>query len=300
MSEKLLSIIIPVLITKTNKMDIFLKRCINSIATNIDVEKYKDQFEVIVVDDKSEETTAFDELDFKTLNIKVINNEENLNIGGARNVGLNNSVGKYIWYLDGDDFMENTAILRFFSNYEKTKDKDIQLFFTQFNSLSYQKDGSGAINTVSRLNNMQLINYAFCPVSSCCKIVRRDKAIRHPEKVYMEDVVFNFQQLDLIDGPENVCTLIDGAYWTYDLRRESNFTHTSHWLQTNRLTIEQHLRNNPIAQLNLKPSAISDVFRVVAGLLDIIPNLKHNNVKEAAIQRCINITDKIKCNNYTH
>jgi hypothetical protein len=196
--------------------------------------------------------------------------------------------------------MENTAILRFFSNYEKTKDKDIQLFFTQFNSLSYQKDGSGAINTVSRLNNMQLINYAFCPVSSCCKIVRRDKAIRHPEKVYMEDVVFNFQQLDLIDGPENVCTLIDGAYWTYDLRRESNFTHTSHWLQTNRLTIEQHLRNNPIAQLNLKPSAISDVFRVVAGLLDIIPNLKHNNVKEAAIQRCINITDKIKCNNYTH
>lgn len=300
MSEKLLSIIIPVLITKTNKMDIFLKRCINSIATNIDVEKYKDQFEVIVVDDKSEDATAFDELNFKTLNIKVIHNKENLNIGGARNVGLDNSVGKYIWYLDGDDFIENTAILRFFSNYEKTKDKDIQLFFTQFNSLSYQKDASGAINTVSRLNNMQLINYAFCPVSSCCKIVRRDKAIKHPEKVYMEDVVFNFQQLDLIDGPENVCTLIDGAYWTYDLRRESNFTHTSHWLQTNRLTIEQHLRNNPIAQLNLKSSAISDVFRVVAGLLDIIPNLKHDNVKEAAIQRCISITDKIKCNNYTH
>lgn len=296
MVEKLLTIIIPVLITETNQMDQYLQRCIKSISDNVEVEKYKDLFEVIIVDDKSYDSDIFEKIDFGQLDYQIFHNEENLGIGGARNVGLKNSSGKYIWYLDGDDFIDNTAIIRFISAYQQVKDKDIQLFYLMFSNISEGPNKN--INT--SINNMDFPNYAFGPVSSCCKIIRRDKAIYHPEKVYMEDVVYTFKQLDEIDGPANVCTLKDGSYWTYDLRRESNFTHTSHWLQINKLTIEQLLRQNPLEQLNLKKTAVSDVFRIVADLLDLIPNLKHPNVKEAAIQRCINITDKIKCCNYTH
>lgn len=296
MTEKILSIVIPVLITETNQMDKYLQRCVKSIADNVDIDKYKDLIEVIVVDDYSVDASKFDEIDFGQLTYKIIHNSENLGIGGARNVGLDNSTGKYIWYLDGDDFIDNTAIMRFINAYNGIANNNIQLFYTMFSSITLDQNK----NVVTTVNRMDMPNYAFCPVSSCCKIIRRDKCIRHPEKVYMEDVVYTFKQLDEIDGFENICILKDGSYWTYDLRRESNFTHTSQWLQYNKLTIEQLLRNNPIEQLKLKKTAVSDVFRLVADLLDLIPNLKHPNVKEAAIQRCVNITDKIKCCNYTH
>lgn len=299
-NELMLSIIIPVLITKNNNMDKYLQRCIDSLKSQIDLEKYKEQFEVIIVDDFSYDQTLVDKIDYGTLNYKIIKNEVNKNIGGSRNIGLDNSTGKFIWYIDADDFFNNTAIQRFLTNITKVADRDIQLFFTQFSSINFVTLPNGTKQEHTNLNEMKLPHYSNSPVSSCCKIVRRDKAVRHPENVYMEDVVFNFKQLDQIDGPENVCGLNDGPYWTYDLRRESNFTTTSHWLQTNKLTIEQHLKNEILTKNNLKRSAISDVFRVVADLYDLIPTLTHPEVKQAAAIRLINITDKIKCCNYTH
>lgn len=299
-NELILSIIIPVLITETNKMEKYLQRCIDSLKTQIDLEKYKDQFEVIVIDDKSYDQSLVDQIDYGPLNYKIIKNEVNKNIGGSRNVGLDNSSGKFIWYFDADDFFTNTAIQRFFINVEKTKTYDVQMFLMQFSSINKIKLPNGTEREDTRLNDMKLPHFTNCPVSSCCKIVRRDKAVRHPENCYMEDVEFNFKQLDQIDNSQNVAVLGDGPYWTYDLRRESNFTTTSRWLQTNKLTIEQHIQNDILNKNNLKYTAVSDVFRVVADLWDLLPSIKHPEVKQAAAIRLINITDKIKCCNYTH
>lgn len=295
-----LSIVVPVLITSNNKMEKYLQRCIDSLKTQIDLEKYSDRFEVIIIDDASYDQTVVDTIDFGQLNYKIIKNTTNLNIGGSRNVGLENALGKYIWYFDADDYFSNTAIQRFFINYEKIKHLDIQLFFMAFSSISTVIGADGKKTEQTTVNDMKLADYAQSPVSSCCKIIRRDKAVRHPENCYMEDVVYNFKQLDAIDSPQNICGLVDGVYWTYDLRRETNFTTTSRWLQANKLTIEQHITNEILTKNNLKRTAISDVFRVVADLYDLIPTLTHNNIKQAAGRRLINITDKIKCCNYTH
>lgn len=301
-NELILSIIIPVLITETNQMDKYLQRCVDSLKSQIDLEKYINKFEVIVIDDKSYDQTIIDTIDFGSLNHTIVKNETNMNIGGSRNIGLDNSSGTFIWYFDGDDFFSNTAIQRFMNNYDKviSQNVDVQLFFTMFSSISTITLPNGQKQEHTSTNDMKLPDYSNSPVSSCCKIIRRDKAVRHPEHCYMEDVVFNFKQLDQIDGPQNVVGLSDGSYWTYDLRRESNFTTTSRWLQTNKLTIEQHIANEILTKNNLKRNAISDVFRVAADLWDLMPNIKHSNVKQAAAVRLINITDKIKCCNYTH
>lgn len=302
MSEKelTLSIVIPVLITENNQMETYLQRCVDSLKSQIDLDKYKDLFEVIIVDDKSYDQSLVDQIDYGPLNYKIIKNKVNKNIGGSRNVGLDNSSGKFIWYFDADDFFSNTAIQRLFINVEKTKTYDVQMFFVQFSSISKNKTIDGKEHEETRFNDMKVPRYVDCPVSSCCKIVRRDKAVRHPENCYMEDVVFNFKQLDQIDGPQNVAGLLDGSYWTYDLRRETNFTTTSRWLQVNKLTIEQHIQNDILRKNNMKHNAISDVFRVAADLWDLIPTITHPEVKQAAAMRLINITDKIKCCNYTH
>ena len=294
-----LSLIVPILCTEENGMDKYLARLITSIKSNTDLFEndcqLAKQLEIIIVDDYSPKPITLDGIDTTGLNITLIRNEERRGIGGARNAGLQNATGSYIWFFDADDIISNLGLTLAIKHIINTKNsqQQVDVFFTKFGSLTPGPNNQ----VIKNVNEMELPSYVCCPVSSCCKIIRREICPLHPEKVYMEDVLFNFMLLDEIE----VWTILrDCEYWTYDLRRPSNFTTTSGWLQNNRLTIQQHLVNQPLKQLKLKETAISDLFRLVADMLDYIPNIKHANVKQAAIERLVNITDKIKCCNYSH
>ena len=292
----LLSIIIPVLITENNKMEKYLQRCIDSLLKQKDFNTFVNQFEVIIVDDHSYDQTLVDQITFGPIHYTILKNKTNLGIGGARNVGLDNANGKWIWYFDGDDYFKDDCLTRLFRNISVLTN-DVKLVFTQFDSLKNVNNQ----DIYEHITLKDLPNYATTPVSSCCKLIRKDIAVKHPEHVYMEDVVFHYKQLDVIDKGLEVAIFNDGPYWIYDLRRETNFTRTSLWLQMNKLTIEQHLRNGDFMEKQgLKRRAISDTFRLVAELFDLIPLLKHDLVRNTAASRLVHIVDKIKCENYTH
>ena len=297
-NDFLLSFIVPILNTKENGMQEYLARLFTSIKSNTDLfgqENLADKLQIIVVDDYSPVPVTLDGIDTTGLNVTLLRNEERRGIGGSRNAGLKEAKGLYVWYFDADDLVSNLGLSLMIKHIQDfvAKKNLPDVLFTKFGSLT-----AGPNNQVVKtVNEMELPDYSFSPVSSCCKVIRREICPLHPEKVYMEDVLFNFMLLDRIE----VWTILrDCEYWTYDLRRPSNFTTTSGWLQNNRLTIQQHLVNQPLKQLKLKETAISDLFRLVADMLDYIPNIKHENVKRAAIDRLVNITDKIKCCNYSH
>lgn len=297
-NDFLLSFIVPILNTKENGMQEYLARLFTSIKSNTDLfgqEKLADKLQIIVVDDFSPVPVTLDGIDLNGLNVTLLRNEERRGIGGSRNAGLKEASGLYVWYFDADDLVSNLGLSLMIKHIQEfvAKKHLPDVLFTKFGSLT-----AGPNNQVVKtVNEMELPDYSFSPVSSCCKVIKREICPLHPEKVYMEDVLFNFMLLDRIE----VWTILrDCEYWTYDLRRPSNFTTTSGWLQNNRLTIQQHLVNQPLKQLKLKETAISDLFRLVADLMDYIPNIKHENVKRAAIDRLVNITDKIKCCNYSH
>ena len=97
-----LSVIIPMY-----NVEQYIETCIQSVyKQHIDTK----EFEVILVDDESpdnslqvaEKTTAsFD-------NVKIIS-QRNKGLGGARNTGIKHAAGKYILFLDSDDwFIENS------------------------------------------------------------------------------------------------------------------------------------------------------------------------------------------------
>ncbi|MCL1665346.1 glycosyltransferase [Elizabethkingia ursingii] len=73
--------------------------------------------EVILIDDCSQDNTL-DVIDRYTVRlsnqtdiiIKVISHEHNKGVAGARNTGLNNATGDYIYYVDADDYIERDAI----------------------------------------------------------------------------------------------------------------------------------------------------------------------------------------------
>lgn len=84
----------------------------------------KNNVEVILVNDSPEIDIEFNKELIKNFKIKIINNKKNLGIHGARIVGLQNALGKYILFLDQDDeIMENTLI----TQYEKIVKEDCDM-----------------------------------------------------------------------------------------------------------------------------------------------------------------------------
>lgn len=62
-----------------------------------------DDFEVVLIDDASEDRTVEVARNFDGLRIRVISNTENLGVAAARNLGIEQATGEYIAFLDSDD-----------------------------------------------------------------------------------------------------------------------------------------------------------------------------------------------------
>ena len=103
--KKLISIIIP--FYNASK---YLKRCIDSVIN----QNYKN-LEIILVNDGSTDDSKkiCDEFRKKDQRIKVIN-KKNEGVARARNEGIINAKGKYITFVDADDWLEKDAIYRLY------------------------------------------------------------------------------------------------------------------------------------------------------------------------------------------
>lgn len=102
----LLSIIIPVY-----NAEKFIERCISSIEFNqIGIDNDND-IEIIVINDGSIDNSGdiIKKLMIKNHLIKYFE-QNNLGEGYTRNVGLKKASGKYIWFIDADDYIENSLL----------------------------------------------------------------------------------------------------------------------------------------------------------------------------------------------
>lgn len=95
------SIIIPFYNVET-----YIKDCIDSLK----LQRY-DDFEVILIDDGSQDNTykiAAEEIS-GCKNFKIIR-QENKGLSSARNKGLQVAAGKYVWFVDSDDWVSKDAM----------------------------------------------------------------------------------------------------------------------------------------------------------------------------------------------
>jgi len=98
-----LSIVVPIY-----NVEKYISRCITSILNN----KFNQgEIEVILVDDDSKDDSIL--LAKHLINnlkyFKIIS-QENKGLGGARNTGLKNALGEYVWFIDSDDEITNNSI----------------------------------------------------------------------------------------------------------------------------------------------------------------------------------------------
>lgn len=99
MSEDLISVIVPVY-----NVEEYLEKCINSIRNQT-----YNNLEIIIVNDGSTDSCADICKDLATRDhrIKLIN-QENKGLSCARNAGIDAAGGKYIGFVDSDDFISET------------------------------------------------------------------------------------------------------------------------------------------------------------------------------------------------
>ncbi|WP_437372003.1 glycosyltransferase family 2 protein [Maribacter litoralis] len=99
----LLSIIVPVY-----NIERYIATCIKSI---LDQDLDKNVYEILVIDDGSTDKSSdiVNSFEKKHSNLTVYK-QNNLGLGGARKTGIRNAKGKYLYFLDGDDYIARNTL----------------------------------------------------------------------------------------------------------------------------------------------------------------------------------------------
>lgn len=108
----LVSVVIPVF-----NAEKYLPECLDSLATQT-----LDNMEIVCIDDGSTDNSAniIKEYQKKYKTIRYVY-QENQGLGGARNAGIRNAKGKYIGFVDADDFVDKNMFKVLYDMAEESK-----------------------------------------------------------------------------------------------------------------------------------------------------------------------------------
>ena len=184
----------------------FLRNCIESILN----QSYKN-FELIIVDDCSNDTSVETTKSYKDKRIHLIQNKRKRYNGGSRNVGieyaLNNLAFDYFCFLDSDDWWKHDKVLETINN--RLYGHDIALlglelidkngvFMTKYHEYSNYQDFFLSDNKV------------WCTAWS--RVIKKNKIVYFCEDTLMEDRVWSYRQADQIDDLNKVVNIKEPLY----------------------------------------------------------------------------------------
>ena len=129
----------------------YLKHAIDSLANQT-----ISDLEIILVDDGSSDRSGelCDELALKYNQIRVIH-QENSGVSSARNNGIKRANGKYLYFMDPDDWMEDSMLE---SMYDRAESINAELVISGFTNEYYIKDES--FNVKNSSESMDYLNKA--------------------------------------------------------------------------------------------------------------------------------------------
>ncbi|HEM5301348.1 TPA: glycosyltransferase family 2 protein [Streptococcus suis] len=105
-----ISVIVPVY-----NVEKYLERCINSL-----LNQTYSNLEIILVDDGSTDRSGQICDQYKNRDEFVVIHKENAGLGMARNTGLDTATGKYIIFVDSDDYIDDNMIQSLYEEIQKT------------------------------------------------------------------------------------------------------------------------------------------------------------------------------------
>ncbi|MCD7883281.1 MAG: glycosyltransferase [Lachnospiraceae bacterium] len=256
----LLSIIIPVY-----NVEQYLERCIDSILS-----QGEDSFEVILVDDGSTDRSnkICDSCAVKHSFIKAFH-KTNGGLSSARNYGINHANGKYLLFLDSDDYLEPSCLRRLMTC---IKDHMCDVIFAR----AYTVDESG--NRVSKTRYTD--NFGEYRNSNC--FLSR---------------VFKSKDDILMCAPFYICKkeflINNNLYFKEGIIHEDELWTPSVLIKAERIYYSEiyfynhYMRENSIMHSDNLKRSVNDTFEVCLKLEKLYSGEKQSNTKILRNRMCI-------------
>lgn len=199
------SIIVPVF-----NVEQYLKECLDSILN----QSYKD-FELILVNDGSMDKSLeicekYAELDSRVILI----NQPNEGVSAARNKGIELAKGKYIWFVDSDDFIKEEVLIKIYR--KLTKDFNVDIL--GINNYHLYPDGTMRKNfingDVSKTIKEDFFNYHIIEATPWINVFRREFLLKNNIRFNTELEIFedNFFTNECIYKAKTISYLSDHLY----------------------------------------------------------------------------------------
>lgn len=166
----------------------YIKRSIESVLS----QTFKN-YEIIVVDDGSTDNTENEILKYAD-KLTYIQHESCRYLGGVRNTGIEKAKGKYIIFLDGDDYLNNDHALENLDNL--IKDQDVDVVYMGF-EMTGKKTGLIIPSEENCSKVFRIAGDRYTNAWSKCwnREFLLKNNLRFPENRYYEDVVFIYNAI---------------------------------------------------------------------------------------------------------
>lgn len=171
----------------------YLQRCLDSL-----VEQTFQDVEIIVVNDGSTDTTKefLDVYEKKHNRVKVIH-QQNQGLGAARNRGVYESIGEYLLFVDGDDYVDLQMVERLYDAAIESKVVIVSCQYARVDEkacIKYFSPEVQARNAKEYLHDCLTMKQSL---TVCNKLYRRDIFIKDglvfENTLYHEDILFTCQ-----------------------------------------------------------------------------------------------------------
>lgn len=253
------SIIVPFYNTRL----VLLDRCIQSLLN----QTFKN-FEIVIVDDGSKKEFAeYIENSYKNnTKIKILHTVNN-GVSEARNIGLRNSKGETICFVDSDDYvapwmiedMHNALIesladicisyLKKVDNLEYSFDRR---YSVELYDMEKSKDNSYINEIILRGLNISENKLGFLSCGPCAILVKSELAMKYefPDNIkYMEDVIWN---LKVFNRAKKIIRLNETVYAYYENRNSATHMYNYSVIKERIQSLNEIYKNLPSSKTSLE------------------------------------------------
>lgn len=215
MTKPLVSIIVP-----TYNVERYVEECIDSL-----LDQTYPHTEIIVMDDASTDATVY-LLKQYTEEIILIENEKNAGQGARRNQGLEIANGKYVYFMDADDWLEKEALEECVKLAEAT-----QAELVRFNGLAFYEGDQSLVKEN---------NYDFSKTIENGKLYTGEEALQKNRKAFTPSPCLYLVNKDLID--QNNLSFIEGVLHEDEYFTTVLFANTQRMAYLNRTFFHRRYR----------------------------------------------------------